>query len=228
MSLVTIRFDLDTGRCRRGLVPICISATDADGHRIAPRWIEAVIPVADYLRRLARERIGDIWRVSELAELSVHAQWRKHREDFGNYPHRRIAAYARWAARTFGAEALAVQWATLRSEDHRLVVPQYPLSLRQLEEFMAEQNLSLDHVTSVPLPPHATCSVRVSALKQHPIVMLRRVLTEYAAYLHSERNHPGREMSCSFLRRMTTSAAAVVLNAGTVWAVYGGTYPSAA
>ena len=59
---------------------------------------EAVIPVADYLRKLARDRVGDIWRVSELAELSVHAQWRKHREDFGKYPHRRIAAYARWAA----------------------------------------------------------------------------------------------------------------------------------
>ena len=64
MSLVTIRIDLDTGRCRRGFVPICISATDADGHRIAFRWIEAVIRIADYLRRLARERMRDIWRVS--------------------------------------------------------------------------------------------------------------------------------------------------------------------
>jgi hypothetical protein len=98
MSVVTTPFDFDMGRCRQGLVPICISETDADGHRIAPRSIEAVIPVADYMRRLARDRIGDIWRVSELAELSVHAQWRKHGEDFGNYRHRRIAAYARWAA----------------------------------------------------------------------------------------------------------------------------------
>jgi hypothetical protein len=98
MSVITIPFDSDTGRYRRGLVPICISEIDGDGHRIAPRWIEAVVPIADYLRKLARERIGAIWRVSEVAELSVHAQWRKHRENFGNDPHRRIAAYAGWAA----------------------------------------------------------------------------------------------------------------------------------
>lgn len=35
------------------------SATGEDGQRIAWQWIEAVVPVADYLRRLARERTGD-------------------------------------------------------------------------------------------------------------------------------------------------------------------------
>jgi Ion channel len=38
----------------------------------------------------------------------------------------------------------AVQGATVRSGDHR---PVYPLSFRQLEEIMAERNLSVDHVT---------------------------------------------------------------------------------
>ena len=98
MSVVTIPFDFETSRDRRGLVPICISETDADGHRISRPWFEAVIPMADYRRKRARERMHDVWRVSELAELSVHAQWRNHREDFGRYPHRRIAAYARWTA----------------------------------------------------------------------------------------------------------------------------------
>lgn len=98
MSVVTIPFDFETGRNRQGLVPICISETDADGHRIAWPWFEAIIPIGDYLRKLARERIGDVWQVSEFAEMSLRAQWRNHRDDFGPYPHRRIAAYVRWAA----------------------------------------------------------------------------------------------------------------------------------
>src|SRR5206468_9407360 len=43
-----------------------------------------------------------------------------------------------------------VQRATLRSRDHRSVCPLVlapPLSFRQLEEIMAERNLSVDHVT---------------------------------------------------------------------------------
>jgi hypothetical protein len=98
MSVVTIPFDFETGRHQRSLVPICISQTDADGHRIAPGWFEAVVPIAEYLRKLARERVRDVWRVSELAEMSVHAQWWNHGENFGRYPHRWIAEYARWAA----------------------------------------------------------------------------------------------------------------------------------
>jgi hypothetical protein len=98
MAVVTIPFDYDADRCRRGLVPICISETDEEGRRIAREWFEAVVPVADYLRKLARHRLRDVWRVSELAELCVHAQWRNHGEEFGRYPHLRIAEYARWTA----------------------------------------------------------------------------------------------------------------------------------
>jgi hypothetical protein len=96
MSVITIPFDYNTGRYRRGLVPICIPEMDEDGHPIAHEWFQAVVPVAEYLRHLARRRLRDVWRVSELAELAVHAQWRKHRYNFGTYPHRRISEYARW------------------------------------------------------------------------------------------------------------------------------------
>ena len=168
MSIVTMPFDFDTVGCARGLLPICISDTDADGHRITPRWMKRSSRSKTLCANSRAKESGTAGEVSELAELSVHAPWAD--EDL----------------RCGGARC---SMGNTAKRDHRLVVPQYPLSLRQLEEFMAEQNLSLDHVTSVPLPPHATCSVRVSALKQHPIVMLRRVLTEYAAYLHSERNH---------------------------------------
>ena len=72
MSVVTIQFGFENGRYRQGLVPICTSETHADGHHIAWQWFEAVIPIAEYLREPARERIGDVWRVSELAELSAH------------------------------------------------------------------------------------------------------------------------------------------------------------
>lgn len=98
MSVVVIPFAFESGRCRRGVVPICVPEEDSEGQRIAWRWFEAVVPVADYLSGLARERLFDVWRVSELAEVSVHAQWRNHGEDFGKHPHLRIAAYARWAA----------------------------------------------------------------------------------------------------------------------------------
>jgi hypothetical protein len=33
---------------------------------------QAVIPVADYLRKLRRERMGHVWRLSELTQISVH------------------------------------------------------------------------------------------------------------------------------------------------------------
>src|SRR5690606_33718200 len=93
-----IPFDYDSGRYRRCLVPICISIVDENGENIHPRWIEATAQAAGQIRQLARKVLRDVWRASELAELSLQAQWRKHGEDFGRYPHLRIARYARWKA----------------------------------------------------------------------------------------------------------------------------------
>jgi hypothetical protein len=98
MSIVTIPFDYDSGRYRHGLIPIYLSLYDEHGREIPRPWFDAVARVAEYLRNLARKVLGDVWRVSELADLCVQAQWRAHGEDFGNYPHRRIAEYARWKA----------------------------------------------------------------------------------------------------------------------------------
>lgn len=52
--------------------------------------------MADYLRGLARVRLQDVWRVSELAELSVHANGRNHAGKDVRRPDRLVAAYARW------------------------------------------------------------------------------------------------------------------------------------
>lgn len=86
MSFVTIPFVTKPGCYRCGLGPICIAQTDAGGRRIASGWFEAVVTIAEYLRKHACRRVGRVWRVSELAELSVHAQRRNHGEGFGTYP----------------------------------------------------------------------------------------------------------------------------------------------
>ena len=108
MAVVTIPFDYETGRYRRGLIPICISDTDEYGQQIEWRWFEAAAKMADYLRSLARLRLRDVWRVSELAELSIHANGRNHAGKEVRRPDRLVAAYARWTAED------------LRCGDHRL------------------------------------------------------------------------------------------------------------
>ena len=96
MPIVTIPFDYEAGRDRSSLVPICINDTDRIGRIISRAWFEAVVPVAERLRALARQRLFDVWRVSELAELAVHANWMNHGDDYGRHPHLRIYQYARW------------------------------------------------------------------------------------------------------------------------------------
>lgn len=56
---------------------------------------EAAAKMADYLRGLPRLRLRDVWRVSELAELSVHATGRNHAGKDVRRPDRLVAAYAR-------------------------------------------------------------------------------------------------------------------------------------
>lgn len=98
MPVVTIPFDYQDLDNRDAVVPICINDTDRHGKAIAWGWFAAVVPVADRLRNLARRRLDDVWRVSELAESSVHDLWYAHGEDFGVFPHLRVYHHARWKA----------------------------------------------------------------------------------------------------------------------------------
>jgi len=103
MGLVTIPLDFDEASNPRKIIPICIEDTDRYGRVINPGWFRAVFPIADPLRRLAERILGDIWRVSELAEGSVHAQWYTHRDDLGRNPSGRIYAHAKWRAQDLRA-----------------------------------------------------------------------------------------------------------------------------
>lgn len=97
-SVVTIPFDFEElpADYRKSIVPICIARLDASGEEIAWGWFDAVVPIQDSLRALARRRLNDVWRVSELTELSVHNLWRRHRHNLGFAPSRRIYKRASW------------------------------------------------------------------------------------------------------------------------------------
>jgi hypothetical protein len=103
MGLVTIPFDFDETRNPHRVIPICIEDTDRYGRPINPGWFQAVLPIADPLRRLAGRILGDAWRVSELSEGSVHALWYKHGDDLGRNPSGRIYAHAKWRAQDLRA-----------------------------------------------------------------------------------------------------------------------------
>jgi len=96
MSVVTIPFDYDRLEDSSSVVPICIEDTDREGRRIAWGWFTAVVPIANRLRHLARRRLGDVWRVSELAESTVHAVWYKYGDDLGVWPTSRLWHHAKW------------------------------------------------------------------------------------------------------------------------------------
>ena len=98
MAVVTIPFDYEELGDLNSVVPICIEDTDRHGRKIAWGWIAAVVPIADSLRQLARWRLEDEWRVSELTELAVHRVWHKHRDNLGRWPSGRIWHRAWWVA----------------------------------------------------------------------------------------------------------------------------------
>jgi hypothetical protein len=98
MAVVTIPFDYDELDDPNSVVPICIEDIDRDGRKIAWEWFTAVVPIATRLRRLALHRLDDEWRVSELAEMTVHEVWYKHLNDFGLWPSARIWRHAKWKA----------------------------------------------------------------------------------------------------------------------------------
>jgi hypothetical protein len=47
MAVVTIPFDYQTGRYRRGLIPICGNDTDENAQPIEWRWFEVAAKMAD-------------------------------------------------------------------------------------------------------------------------------------------------------------------------------------
>jgi hypothetical protein len=106
MGFVIIPFDYEQlpDAQQKVIVPICIPSVDRHGNPIARIWFEeGVAPVQDQLRDLARHKLGDVRRVSELAEITVHKLWERHGEDAGACPSRRVWARAVWEARDLAA-----------------------------------------------------------------------------------------------------------------------------
>jgi hypothetical protein len=106
MDVVIIPFDYEQlpESQRKTIVPICIASVDRHGNPIAPIWFEkGVAPVQDQLRNIARMRLGDVQRVSELVEITVHKLWERHGEDAGTWPWRRVLVRAIWEARDLAA-----------------------------------------------------------------------------------------------------------------------------
>jgi hypothetical protein len=98
MAVVIIPFDYEQLENPNTVVPICIEDTDHDGRQIARGWFTAVVPIASRLRRLARWRLEDEWRVSELTESTVHEIWYMHFDNLGLWPSARIWHHAKWKA----------------------------------------------------------------------------------------------------------------------------------
>lgn len=88
---------------QKGVIPICICTVDGDGNPVYPGWIEAVPPIADRLRNLARVVIQDVRRVSEVTEASVHSLSSRFGPDMGRNPSNRIWVDAKWRARDLAA-----------------------------------------------------------------------------------------------------------------------------
>lgn len=105
MQVVTIPFDFESlpSEDQQKVVPICIARHDDAGNDIAWGWFEACAEVQDPLRRIARFWLDDVWRVSELAQRSVHTLWHNHKQDLGMAPGNRILRQAKWDAQDLKA-----------------------------------------------------------------------------------------------------------------------------
>lgn len=105
-GFVIIPFDYDQlpDNKRNAIIPICIASIDRHGNSIARVWFEkGVAPVQDQLRGIARYRLGDVHRVSELAEATIHKLWERHGDDAGFLPWHRVLTRADWEARHMAA-----------------------------------------------------------------------------------------------------------------------------
>ncbi len=105
-GVVIIPFDYEklSESQRNRIVPICIASADRHGNQIAAIWFEkGVAPVQEQLCSIARARLGDVRRVSELTEITIHKLWERHGEDAGIRPWRRVLVRAMWEARDLAA-----------------------------------------------------------------------------------------------------------------------------
>ena len=100
---IPLGFDDLSEAQKASIVPICIERSDRNGCEIAWGWFQAVEEAQDPLRGLARSWLSDVWRVSELAEASVHTLWYRHRFDLGRRPASRVLAQAKWYAKDLQA-----------------------------------------------------------------------------------------------------------------------------
>ena len=98
MAVITIPFDYDPQRDGESLVPIYLNDTDDNGETIFFGWIEAVVPIQDKLRALSRRVLGDVWRVSEVTDLTIHHLWHRHRDNLGCNPSFRVYTTAKRTA----------------------------------------------------------------------------------------------------------------------------------
>ena len=81
-----------------GVVPICIRTIDDDGRPVYRGWIEAVRPVADSLRGVAKRVIKNIYQVSELADGTVHTLSAKYGKRLGRSPSLQVYVHAKYLA----------------------------------------------------------------------------------------------------------------------------------
>lgn len=95
MAIITIPFDYDPQRDGDSVIPIYLNDTDDNGETIFFGWIEVVVRLQDKLRALARTTLGDVWRVSELTDLTIHRLWRRYRHHLGPNPGFRVYVTAR-------------------------------------------------------------------------------------------------------------------------------------
>ena len=117
---------------RKQIIPICITDSDGLGQQIASEWfVDGVAPVRKQLVGLAHHVLGDPWRVSELAETTVHRLWARHGSEVGRYPARRVLVKAKWVAQE------------LKNGDWRKTkYPKLYLALDALDEKIRDQTLA--------------------------------------------------------------------------------------
>ena len=117
---------------RKQIIPICITDCDGLGQQIASEWfVDGVAPVRKQLVGLAHHVLGDPWRVSELAETTVHRLWARHGSEVGRYPARRVLVKAKWVAQE------------LKNGDWRKTkYPKLYLALDALDEKIRDQTLA--------------------------------------------------------------------------------------
>jgi len=125
------------------LVPICIPRIDPRGFPIPMEWFEkGVAPVHAYLVRTARWRLRDPWRASELAEATIFNLFRRHGDDTGSHPARRVVREAAWVAKDLAAGGRRAErnqrlrQRSISGSEHRLVDPADRPGLYQRELFL--------------------------------------------------------------------------------------------